>query len=790
MAQDPQQSQYAEIYTLGLEAGIKRDGTAFESRECSDGVWCRFQRGVPKKIGGYQQIFSTFNGIPRGITMNSYNGVNYIFSGNNNGLDAFATGQSFGVGGGPFICQLLAGYSPFTVATSNTSSITIASTTNYTSVFTGGNSIVFNQSTTPVIYTVSSSTYNATSSQTVSISIASPAVITYTAGSVPTNGTAITFSTTGALPTGITAATTYYVINSSGTTSNISLSVGGTAIVTSGTQSGTQSVSFGATTVVSFTTVIPSAVTTAYFSNTYFSPNSRLLWQFDYQYSISGGSLNLIAHPGLNLANIDSGVPSQVYVGSTLPGSSDTWTFTGLADTGGTQPTYKPIVVDGGVCVLHPFIFVYGSNGFIANNNVSSIYENQLLTDWNGPLANQVNVATGKVVKGMPVRGGTASPSGLFWATDSLIRVSFVNNGSIYWQYDIISSQISIMSSSAVVEMDGVYYWMGVVRFYVYNGYVTVLPNDKNVNWLFNNLNYQQRQKVWATKIPRYNEIWFFYPRGSATECTDAIIYNVKDKIWYDAGQAEGAQRSSGITTEVFPSPIWGDWHYNESYGPQYYTIATPPGQPATSRSVFYIAGDVTTTVLPSSYITSSTTITSANYQISSSAFVFNSTIGGVGATKIILNPTTIFPTIPAAGTPIYAVSGGYGIWQHETGLNKINTSQELAIYSSFTTCDISWVGGTPSNDGSPAVNRRMHLRRIEPDFVMGGSLELNINGRKFAQSPSTTSGPFKFDSNTEKIDLRVEYREMDLTFVSNELDGNYEMGRILLTVEYGDERP
>ena len=51
-------------------------------------------------------------------------------------------------------------------------------------------------------------------------------------------------------------------------------------------------------------------------------------------------------------------------------------------------------------------------------------------------------------------------------------------------------------------------------------------------------------------------------------------------------------------------------------------------------------------------------------------------------------------------------------------------------------------------------------------------------------------SGPFIFNSNTEKIDLRVEYRQMNLTFVSNEVNGNYEMGRVLLTVELGDERP
>lgn len=72
--------------------------------------------------------------------------------------------------------------------------------------------------------------------QTATISIASPAVVSVT--TAPANGTAVAFSTTGALPTGITANTAYYVINSSGTTYQLSLTAGGTAINTSGTQSG------------------------------------------------------------------------------------------------------------------------------------------------------------------------------------------------------------------------------------------------------------------------------------------------------------------------------------------------------------------------------------------------------------------------------------------------------------------------------------------------------------------------------------------------------------------------
>jgi hypothetical protein len=144
----------------------------------------------------------------------------------------------------------------------------------------------------------------------------------------------------------------------------------------------------------------------------------------------------------------------------------------------------------------------------------------------------------------------------------------------------------------------------------------------------------------------------------------------------------------------------------------------------------------------------------------------------------------------PALGSTVYGITGGYPLWQHEFGLNEVSYIAETAVTSSFTTCDISWVGGTPSQDTAEGANRRMHIRRIEPDFVQQSEMNLTILGRKFAQGTTENSGPFAFDPDTGKIDLRVEHREIRLKFESNAIDGNYEMGRLLITAEYGDERP
>jgi len=708
MAADNQQqdmSQYTRIYSLAIPAGIKRDGTIFQADQYTDGVWCRFQRGDPKKIGGFATLFTSFNGIYRGLVNIPYNGVNYVFAGTANNLDVFTTGTTYGSGSGPYVANMLPGIVQATVTANTTTQVTIPG--DGTTTFAAGKQIIFTNSSTATTYTVSSATY------------------------------------TG------------------GTTNN---------------------------TVIVFTPAAPAGtITQTWLKGTSFKADTRNNWQYDAQFSPAGGTLNLLVHPGLNLQNIDSGVATQVLVGNVAPDPNDQFFFTGLSDSAGQNPTYQPISVDGGVCVLYPFIFVYGSHGYIANNNVSSIYAEQTLYDWNGPLANQVNVSSSKIVKGIPMRGGTNAPSGLFWSTDSLIRVSFNSQATqIYWSYDIISSQISIMSSNAVVEMDGIYFWMGVDRFYLYGGTVQVLPNDKNVNWLFDNINYTERQKVWATKVPRYNEIWFFYPRGTATECTDAIIYNVKDKLWYDAGQAIGARRSCGYTTELFPTPIWAGWEYNTALSNPVTVIATPGGAPSPTSSQFYIANNVSAILSPGSSLVFSTDLTDPRkvYTVTSSIFSF-----AYNATLVTLSaPITV--SIPA-GTLVFPISGGYTIWQHEHGLNQVTPQNELAIYSSVTTSDISWLTGNPSEDTKLGINRRMHLRRIEPNFLQSGTMSLTILGRKFAGGQyEEDSGPYYFTQDTGKIDLRVEHRLIRLKFESNDIDGNYEMGRNLITAEYGDERP
>jgi len=499
------------------------------------------------------------------------------------------------------------------------------------------------------------------------------------------------------------------------------------------------------------------------------SPNN--MWQLDTLYNVGGGTNTLLAHAGQNLAQIDNNINTPVFYGPI-----DGTVMSALKDTGGANPTGATISVSGGVVSLHPYIFVYGDAGFLKNCSAGDP------TDWNSADANEVNVAAGKIVKGLPVRGGSNSPSGLFWALDSLIRVSFIGGQGTpvqYWRYDIISSQTSIMSSQCVIEYDGIYYWIGTDRFLMYNGVVQEIPNNMNQNWFFDNLNYDQRQKVWATKVPRFGEIWWYYPRGDATECNDAIVYNIREKTWYDAGTAIGSYRSAGWFSQVFRFPVQSSNIINAEGG--MYTAAIVSGGAGYTDGTYYYLSAVGG---PGSGATLTVVVSGGS--------VTRLYVNNKGTGYVTGNGFTC--TIP--GAPTLAWSGQVtstcdfvSLWRHETGTDAVFGTNSQAILSYFETNDIGWISGGPSQPSQMGDNRWIHIERVEPDFIQDGTMELYIVSRPYAQSQDTVSDPYPFESDTNKIDMREQGRELRLRFESNVSGGDYQVGRIIVNADFGDVR-
>jgi hypothetical protein len=384
------------------------------------------------------------------------------------------------------------------------------------------------------------------------------------------------------------------------------------------------------------------------------------------------------------------------------------------------------------------------------------------------------------------VRGGTTAPSGLFWSTDSLIRVSYtpttVNTGgaasTIYWRYDLISSQSSILSSQCVIEYDGIYYWVGVDRFLMYNGVVKEIPNAFNQNYFFDNLNYAQREKVYVTKVPRFGEVWWFFPSGDSEECNDAVIYNIRENCWYDAGTALGSRRSAGYFSQIFHYPINASWETNATGGIDAYTINNyGTGYTSGTYPLVNLTGGTGSGA--------SATITVAGGIVTS--FVISSRGTGYKTADVLgINLVT-------AGTPfqltVVSTMNFVSLYQNEFGTDSVQGNNANAIESYFETNDLGWVSGGPSQIAPMGENRWLHIERLEPDFIQSGTMQLYVTGRPFAQAADKTSDAYDFTPTTNKIDMREQRRELRLKFVSNVQGGNYQLGKVIITADLGDVR-
>jgi hypothetical protein len=84
-----------QIVQIRSQPGIKRDGTKFEGDNYVDGQWVRFQRGLPRKIGGYRAISKYLREVSRALFEFTQNSLTYIHSGSANLVERFYIDNSF-----------------------------------------------------------------------------------------------------------------------------------------------------------------------------------------------------------------------------------------------------------------------------------------------------------------------------------------------------------------------------------------------------------------------------------------------------------------------------------------------------------------------------------------------------------------------------------------------------------------------------------------------------------------------------------------------------------------------
>jgi hypothetical protein len=461
-----------------------------------------------------------------------------------------------------------------------------------------------------------------------------------------------------------------------------------------------------------------------------FTVDDANMWQFATAYDTNNGN-QIVAQVAPNLNCICNSEGGAVFVGDLL------------GTTALTHVTAVPanFSATGGVVTLPPYTFAFGNDGYAAWSVPNDP------SDFTGSGAGNAYITGQKIVKGMPLRGGPGnSPSGLFWSADSLIRGTYVG-GTAVFQFDTISAQSSILSANSVIEYDGIFYWIGTDRFLTFNGVVREVENNLNLNFFFDNLNYSQRQKVFAMKVPRFGEIWWCFPFGDSIEPNHAICYNVRENTWYDTALPNGG-RGAGVFPAVFRKPLMSG--------------VLPDFLPTDTRVTEQYYGDQDAT--PSLALDFITPLYVAYDRLNA----------GIRITEDENVRVT-----EESGDPQYK------FWVHEVGTDEIDGLTLNPIQSYFETADLCL-------PVSAQVNKSLQVLMLEPDFVQSGDMTVQVMGRANARAPEVNGIVMTFVENPQTpqeqvVFLKTQRRELRFRFESNTLGGDYQMGLVLAHTQPGD---
>jgi len=114
------------------------------------------------------------------------------------------------------------------------------------------------------------------------------------------------------------------------------------------------------------------------------------------------------------------------------------------------------------------------------------------------------------------------------------------------WSSQLLGDNISIMSPNSAVIASGIVYWMGVDKFYTYDGRVQTLNCDLR-RFVFGDINQEQNLQVFAGTNEGFNEVWWFYCSANSNAIDRYGIDNYLERVWYYGTMSRTAWLDSGL---------------------------------------------------------------------------------------------------------------------------------------------------------------------------------------------------------------------------------------------------
>jgi len=169
-----------------------------------------------------------------------------------------------------------------------------------------------------------------------------------------------------------------------------------------------------------------------------------------------------------------------------------------------------------------------------------------LATNEAGDIELQTN---GEIMQAARMRGRTI----IVTSTDA--HIATYQGAPYVYGFERVGTACGAISRKGMVALEAGAFWMGKEAFFFFDGSVAKqLPSDVQ-DFVFGDINDNQRTKVWAVHNSEYAEIWWFYPSGNSTECDAYVSYDYGENHW-EIGTLD---RTCGSDQGVFDEPIWAD---------------------------------------------------------------------------------------------------------------------------------------------------------------------------------------------------------------------------------------
>jgi len=373
------------------------------------------------------------------------------------------------------------------------------------------------------------------------VTIATPAVVTCTTLNLADNSPVIFTSVDypSALPTGITPGTTYYTRYKTLTT--FWLSASSTEVLFIASCSGAGANTLTVSTVVSGTLAVGMTV---YYTS---GGVSTSLGTLTFTGTGSGGTGTYTVSAGAVVAStsmtadtliVTSGTQSGVHY--LLPNLIPVTSLPGASDV----PIIQNIVY---VSDVSRFTFAFGCNDIgstIQDPMLIRWSDQESVINWTPSVTNQagsVRLSHGtNIVAAIQTRQEI-----VVWTDATLYSLQYLGPPYV-WGVQLLGDNISILSENAVAQASGVVYWMGIDKFYKYDGRVQTLNCDLR-KFIYQDINLGQNQQVFASTNEGFNEVWFFYCTTNSTVVNRYVVYNYLENTWYYGSMGRTAWLDSGL---------------------------------------------------------------------------------------------------------------------------------------------------------------------------------------------------------------------------------------------------